>query len=266
MYREFCTAFYTGLAGLQSGEDVHAKDDLTRASQLAPGEPAAWANLGVFQLRRQEFDAALKSAETARGLAPGNSRIEALLGQIESKRGDVPECLGHFKKAISLDNKNMKAMYALALETERQGNDAEAERTLDQVLSLHPNNTGVLLEVARLSAKLADGERLKRTVDALRSQSDNWPDAAKKQLETVQQTAGATNVSAAAVQVQFLRNVLLRAPAYQRSMDEVRTPTTVVFEPFLRFLRLPSPSSDRLHPTPNFGFSRNSCHWYPLTV
>jgi Flp pilus assembly protein TadD len=153
-YAEFCTAFYTGLAGLQSGEDVRAKDDLTRASQLAPGEPTAWANLSVFQLRRQEYDAALTSAEKALGLAPDNSRIEALLGQIQSKRGDVSECVGHFKRAISLDNKNLKAIYALALESERQGSDAEAERALDRLLAARPANTVVLLEVARLSAKL----------------------------------------------------------------------------------------------------------------
>jgi Flp pilus assembly protein TadD len=247
-YRQFCTAFYTGLAGLQSGEDVRAKEDLTQASQLAPGEPAAWANLSVFELRRQEFDSALKNAEAARNLAPDNSRIEALLGQIQSKRGDVPECLGHFKKAISLDRDNLKAIYALALETERQGSDAEAERDLAQVLALQPANTGVLLEVARLSAKLGDGDGLKRALQSLQSQNATWPDAAKKQLEAVQQAAGSASVRSAAVQVQFLRNVLLRVPAYQRSMDEVRTPTTIVFEPFMKFLRLPSPSSEPAAP------------------
>ena len=189
-YREFCTAFYTGLAGLQSGEDVRAKDDLTLASQLAPGEPAVWANLAVFQLRRQEYEAALKSAESARELAAGNSRIEALLGQIQSKRGDVPECVAHFKKAISLDGRNLKAICALALETERQGNDADAGRNLEQLLTLVPTNTGVLLELARLSAKLGDKESLQRFLKTLQGQSNAWPDVSQKQLQTVEQAAG----------------------------------------------------------------------------
>ncbi len=253
-YREFCAAFYTGLAGLQSGEDVRANEDLTRASQIGPGEPAVWANLSVFQLRRQQFDEALKNAETARNLAPDSSRIEALLGQIQSKRGEVAECVGHLKRAISLDGKNLKALYALALETERQGNDGEAKRTLQQVLALQPANTGVLLEVARLSAKLGDGAGLKQALDGLKAQSAGWPDAAQKQLEAVQ----TANVRAAAVQVQFLRNVLLRVPAYQRSMDEVRTPTTVVFEPFMKFLRLPTPSSQPAAPDMQIQFQASS--------
>ena len=253
-YRDFCTAFYTGLAGLQSGEDVRAKDDLTRASQLAPGEPAAWANLGVFELRRQEFDAALKSAETARSLAPGSSRIEALLGQIQSKRGDVAESLAHLQKAISLDGKNLKAIYALAMETERQGNDKQTQQTLEQLLVLQPANTGVLLEVARLSAKLSDSSQLKQMLQALQSQSTGWPDAANKQLVAVEAAAAGSNISAAAIQIQFLRNVLLRSPVYQRSMDEVRAPTTIVLEPFLKFLRLPSPSSEPAAPDTQLQF------------
>jgi Tfp pilus assembly protein PilF len=249
-YREFCTAFYTGLAGLQSGEDVRAKEDLTKASELAPGEPAVWANISIFELRRQDFDAALKTAETALRLAPESSRIEALLGQIQSKRGDVSACLGHFKKAISLDGKNLKATYALALEMERQGSDVEAEQALERVLTLQPANTGVLLEFARVAAKLGDGARLGRAINALQLQSENWPDAAKKQLAAV----GQGDVRSAAIQVQFLRNILLRVPAYQRSMDEVRTPATVVFEPFLRFLRLPSPSSEPAKPDTQIAF------------
>lgn len=252
-YRQFCTAFYTGLAGLQSGEDVRANEDLKRASALASGEPAAWANLSIFQLRRQEFDAALKTAETARKLAPDSSRIEALLGQIQGKRGEAADCLAHFKKAISLDGKNLKALYALALEMERQGSDTDARGTLERILAINPSNTGVLLETARLSAKQGDSAGLKRSLEVLQTQSANWPDIARKQFNELQQTADG-NVRAAAVQVQFLRNILLRTPAYQRSMDEVRTPTTIVVEPFMNFLRLPSPGSQPAAPDTQIRF------------
>src|SRR5262249_29534872 len=47
-YRDLVTAFYVGLAGLQTGEDVRAKEKLTRAPEIAPGEPAGWANLGLL--------------------------------------------------------------------------------------------------------------------------------------------------------------------------------------------------------------------------
>src|SRR5512134_2957785 len=102
-YRELVSAFYVGLAGLQTGEDVRAKDKLTRATQIAPGEPAGWANLGSLAVRHQEFDSAFETVEKASQLAPGNSQIEALLGLIESKRGKLSEAIGHFRKAVDLD-------------------------------------------------------------------------------------------------------------------------------------------------------------------
>ena len=98
-YRDFVSAFYVGEAALQTGEDVRAKAKLTLATQTVPGEPAAWANLGLLAVRQQEFDAAYADLEKARTLAPDNSRIEALLGSIESKRGKLPEAIAHLKKA-----------------------------------------------------------------------------------------------------------------------------------------------------------------------
>src|SRR6185437_11727475 len=79
-YADLCSAFYLGLAGLQSGEDVRAKEYLARSTQIAPGEPAGWADLGILQVRQQNFDTAFQNVSQAGALAPDNSRIEALLG------------------------------------------------------------------------------------------------------------------------------------------------------------------------------------------
>src|SRR5262249_61169180 len=81
-YRDLVTAFYVGLAGLQTGEDVRAKEKLTLATEIAPGEPAAWANLGLLAVRQQEFDTAYEKVQKARSLPPDNSPIQALLARI----------------------------------------------------------------------------------------------------------------------------------------------------------------------------------------
>src|SRR5262245_49416639 len=210
-YRELITAFYVGLAGLQTGEDVRAKEKLTRATEIAPGEPASWANLGLLAVRQQEFDTAYEKVEKARTLAPDNSRIEALLGLIESKRGKLPEATAHLKKAVELDPKNLRALYALAQETERQGaesSDAEAQALLERILQTQPDNLAVLLDVTRLAAKRGDGETLKKTVAKLAEKSPSWPDEAKQQMAALQQAASGDNPRSAAPQVAFLRNVL----------------------------------------------------------
>ncbi|MDX2033895.1 MAG: FG-GAP-like repeat-containing protein [Blastocatellia bacterium] len=245
-YRDLVSAFYIGLAGLQTGEDVRAKEKLALAARIAPGEPASWANLGLLAVRQQEFDAAYENVEKARALAPENSQIEALLGLIESRRGRLPEAITHFTRAVELDAGNLKALYALAQETERQGtetSDGEAQQLLGRILRTQPANLAVLLDVVRLAAKRGDGEALRNAVAALGARASAWPDEAKQQLAALQQAAAGPAPRAAATQSAFLKNVLARVPAYRQSMNAVKTPAEFVGDPFQRFIKLPSPSS-----------------------
>lgn len=257
-YRDLVSAFYVGLAGLQTGEDVRAREKLTLATQIAPGEPASWANLGLLAVRQQEFDAAYENAEKARSLAPDNSQIESLLGQIESKRGRLPEAITHLKKAVELDGKNLKAIYSLAQEVERQGepaSEAEAQTLMGRILAAQPGNLAVMLEMARISAKRGDNATLRKVVAKLVENSQDWPDDAKQQLATLQQIAAGPNPRAAATQSAFLKNVLTRVPAYRQSMNAVRTPAEFVGDPFLRFIKLPSPDSQPAPPDTELSFS-----------
>ncbi len=271
-FRELVRAFYIGLAGLQTGADDRAKENLTRATEVAPGEPASWANLGLLAVRQQEFDAAYEKVEKARALAPDNSQIEALLGLIESRRGKLPEATAHLKKAVELDPKNLRALYALAQETERQGaetSDAEAQTLFQKILETQPDNLAVLLDVTRLAAKRGDGETLKKTVAKLAEKSSSWPDEAKQQMTALQQAAAGPNPRSAAPQVAFLRNVLARVPDYRQSLNAVKTPAEFVGEPFTSFIKLPSPSSEPSAPDtattfesqPISGVSEGAWNW-----
>ncbi len=53
-YREAVTAFYTGLAAMQTTQEVLAREKFDRVVALAPQEPAGWANVGLLLLRQQE--------------------------------------------------------------------------------------------------------------------------------------------------------------------------------------------------------------------
>lgn len=263
-YRDLVSAFYVGLAGLQTGEDVRAKDKLTLATQIAPGEPASWANLGLLAVRQQEFDAAFEQVEKARSLAPENSPIEALLGLIESKRGKLPEAIAHLKKAVELDAKNLKALYALAQETERQASgpnngdtsDAEAQKLLEQILKAQPENLHVLLEVTRLAGKRGDAQTLQMSVGRIvEGPSSDGSDEVIAQLYKLKQVAAGTDPRAVATQAAFLKNVLARVPAYRQSLNAVKTPAEFVGDPFLKFIKLPSPSSQASPPDEAISFS-----------
>jgi len=113
---------------------------------------------------------------------------------------------------------------------------------------LVPDNPAVLLEVARLAAKTGDDGVLKNAVASLRQQSASWPDEAKQQMQTLQRAATGPNSRDAALQVAFLRNVLLRAPEYRRASQIVKTPPVFVGDPFLRFIKLPSSQAESAQP------------------
>ncbi len=241
-YADLCSAFYLGLAGLQSGEDVRAKEYLTRSTQIAPGEPAGWADVGILEVRQQQFDAAFQSVDKARSLAPSNSRIEALLGLIENRRGKLPEAAAHLQKAVLLDGRNLKAIYSLAEQREHddsQASQAAAQQLLRQILQQQPANAAVLLDDLRLAAKRGDLAEAQKSLTALQPLAGTWPDAARLQFANVERSVNSGTIRAAAVQVQFLRNVLLRVPKYREDLDQIQTPATLVAQPFTRFLRLP---------------------------
>jgi Flp pilus assembly protein TadD len=245
-YRETVTAFYVGLAGLQTGEDVRAREKLTRTTELAPGEPAGWANLGLLSLRQQELDAAYELLAKARTLAPDNSRIESLLGLLETKRGKQAEAVAHLRRAVELDQKNLRAVYALAQELERQGgdeNEAEALRLAEQIVAAQPDNTAALLELTRLAAKRGEGEKVKRAVERIAPKAPAWPAEVQQPFAALQAAALGANPRQAATQVAFLRNALARVPDYRQSLEQIRTPAEFVGEPFTKFIKLPSPSS-----------------------
>jgi Tfp pilus assembly protein PilF len=256
-YQELVRAFYTGLAGLEIGQDVRAKEGLTLATQIAPGEPAAWANLGLLALQQQELDLAWQDMDKARALAPSNSRIEFFLGDIESRRGKLPEAIQHFKRAVDLDPGNLKALYSLAGETERQGTGAsegQALQLLKKILDRQPENAAVLLDVARLAARRGDTDTLKQAVARLVRESSSWPEDAKQEVKSLEQAALGPNPRDAALRVAFLRNVLLRVPGYRQSASAVKTPAVFAGEPFAKFLKLPSPSSDPAEPDLKMSF------------
>jgi Tfp pilus assembly protein PilF len=265
-YRDLCSAFYLGLAALQSGEDVNARNGLTRATQIAPGEPAGWVDLGLLQARQQEFDAAYQSFEKARSLAPDNSRIEGLLGLVEAKRGKMSETLAHYQKAVSLDSSNLRALYSWATETERQQtptSDAEAQKLLEQIVRIRPDNDAVLLDIAHLAAKRNDVARLRAAVASLGKNTAIWPEPARQQFVRLQEATAVPDFRSAGIQIQFLRNTLIRAPRYRQSLDEVKAPATTVGQPFMKFLKLPSPSSQPAPPDMSLHFEERPLKGVP---
>jgi hypothetical protein len=241
-YRETVTAFYTGLAAMQTSQDELARQSLDRVTSLAPDEAAGWANLGLLLLRQQDVEAAVPHLTKAASLAPASGHAQRLLALAESRRGNVEASVGHWRRAVELDPTDAKAAYALAQEVERQGDGtgtAEAQRVLTALVD-RADNLVARLDLARLAAKSGDGAVLSRVLEPVRTSAAAWPPEVRQRLAAVDEAAK-TNPMAAASAIAFLKNVLLRVPEYRRALAEVSTPREEVGEPFERFVTLRNP-------------------------
>jgi tetratricopeptide (TPR) repeat protein len=247
-YREAVTAFYTGLAAMQTTQEVLARSKFDRVVALVPQEPAGWANLGLLLLRQQELEQGAQQLARAAELAPDSAPIQRLQALAESRRGNLAGAIAHWRRALEIDPNDLESAYALALETERQGgaeHDAEAQQLLERLLARH-ENLAARLEYVRLAAKRGDAAALSTASAPLAEASRSWSPQAQEQLKAVVASASA-NPRGAATRVAFLKNFLLREPIYRVALSEVSTPREEVGQPLMRFLRLANPD---LQPAP----------------
>jgi Tfp pilus assembly protein PilF len=244
-YAETVSAFYTGLAALQVGDDVTAEGKLAQVTQLAPGEPAGWANWGVLAFRQRNFDVAAQRYERARGLAPKNDQIYYLLGILQSARGNSKDAIADWRKAVAINPQNYRAAYQLAQEVEREGgpgSDAEFESLIQNILKAQPDNLAAWLELARAAAKRGDASTLKTALAQISSRAAQWPPEVQQPLAGLQAAAAGADVHAAATRTTFLRNTLMRVPEFRESLAVLQAAPGEEAEPFTHFLRLQSPA------------------------
>ena len=240
-YDAFLSAFYTGTAGLQVGDDVRAETGLAEAVVLAPGEPAAWVNWGVLALRQRAYDQAADRLERAHTLAAKNSQVDYLLGLVESERGNSAAAIPHLQAAVDADRKNLRALYQLASEIERQGDASSEEqfaKLMRQILAAEPGNVAAELELSRVAAKRGDTATLRTVVKQIASQGAGWPQDVRQKLADLEAAADGPQPRAAATRSIFLRNVLMQVPSFRDSLAEIKPQPGEGAQPMLRLLAM----------------------------
>jgi Flp pilus assembly protein TadD len=239
------SAFYVGLAALQVGDDVRADSKLMQLTQLAPEEPAGWANWGMLALRQRDFDKAAERLDRARLLAPENDQIYYLTSLLESSRGRSAEAISALRRATKLNSENLMAVYKLAEETELQSGEnsqAEVQQLMEKILTGHPDNLAALLELARIAAKRGDHQTLQSAVTRISEHSSEWPTEVQQQLVALQTAARGSDLNLAATRIAFLRNVLVRVPEYRRSLALIKPPPGEEAQPIVHFLHFQTPA------------------------
>ena len=240
-YRETISAFYSGVAAMEVGEDSRAEAKLTYVTELVPNEPAAWANLALMALRRGELETAAAHMEEARRLDPTGSYVLYLSGLMEFREGRTAAGQTYLREAVASDSANLRAAYVL---WESAGEETkEGDELLVSLLEAAPNNLVLLL--AKLRRQVAQGLVENSLRGAIAARMALLAAENTDQLQAAYSAAESGDPQGAIMQLSFLRNILLSEPTYRQDLAALRAPIEVIADPLLTLQRVKMPA-----PTP----------------
>jgi hypothetical protein len=245
---EVSSAFHRGVTALEIGAFGEADQALRLGTELAPGEPAIWSNMGLLSMRRGVDSLAVGYLKKAMVLAPENSEIHLLLGHYYRRVGSPQEAIGYFRRAWDLDAENTLAGFALAAEMERFGEDtSDVLKVMDRMIRLVPDNQVLAIERARLLAGQGNADAVLQALEALDDPSSGWPDVAIGQLGNAKQAIASGRVRESRTHIAFLKNALARVPSYRRDAAVLSRPDRDSGDPIKSFLRI---ANSRTGPSP----------------
>ena len=247
-YRQVVSAFFTGVTAVQSGQDKLAGERLAEVTDLAPGEPAGWANRGLLALRQRDFEQANQWLGEAESLAPEHPHILRLMGLLHSNQGSYQEAVSYFERSIEADPANVRSRYLLAQELERQGETGSGDRVLEllqEILDRRPHNLAVQVELLRVGAKEGSPAVVDTVMGRLRDRSENWPAEVRDQFAAVERSVEDGLSGETGTEIAFFKNVLKQLPTYREGLSAVQTPAAQVGLLLTRFVALPDPDAER---------------------
>ena len=257
-YQKAVSDFYVSLAASQTEEARFAFNKMNEVATAFPGEPAAWANLGVMAMRQGNYDLAEERFGQALELAPQNSTILFLSGIFENRRGNIDAAVVSLRTALEYDPGNHRIQFALINELERQDDLANAEEIVSRMEALFneiPLNQAVQFETARIAAKEQERELLIEAVSAMAGNSNRWSVEARDLFQIVEEAAQEEQFADLNFELTFLRNAVEPTAAFQADLRDIRLEPNQVGFLIDQFIVLPQPRFRASEPDLAISFS-----------
>jgi hypothetical protein len=257
VYRKYVEAFQVGVAAIDielpadstKEEDKGIRDlsynKLSEAIETIPGEPAAWANRGLWLLRknRKEAESDLREAER---LAPENPDIQKMLGLLDDRSGKFSSAIDRFRKVHSKNPNDLETLHALdVLLSKEVSKEADEERLklLNQALAIQPNNVVLLYQKGKLAAQMGDRPALKQVVEAYNRMAPEWSGLtakeARERLAKLNQVSDGPLPGDVDPVIDSLDVVLKPELFYSRHAHAAGQEGVIVVDPLQQFVLLP---------------------------
>jgi Tfp pilus assembly protein PilF len=257
-YEQYIEAFEIGVAALDADVPQVAHESLTKAIDLVPEEPAAWADRGLLLIRDGRPDEALHDLEEAQRLAPDNAAIQQLLGLAEQRRGQLAAAAEHFRAALKQEPTNIQALYRLAQVVDQQheaDSDLEYQRLMDRILAVQPDNLFVLQNRLRVAVRRGDRAAARETMEQLKRHSAKWSPQTKTALAELERALADPTGKDDLARALPLMNLLGAEPGFSRDAAAVDASDTLAGTALETLLRLPTPRHTPAEPDRGLTFS-----------
>ncbi|HQZ72700.1 MAG TPA: FG-GAP-like repeat-containing protein, partial [Anaerolineae bacterium] len=254
-YEALVGQFDMGVAALEvSDPSDRALKSFTKVTELAPDEPAGWANLAITQLGpKGSVEAARIAVDRALRISPVASDVAFVAALVAEREGRTAEALTALEQAVATDGANLRARYRL-FQTLEHADVAAARGQLEAIVAAAPANRLGRLELARLLAKASDIGGSTTQLAALWVRAEVWSLRLSDQRTLVESAAKAGDAAALSTAVTILGNLLVEDPAFVRDAGELRSPVNPAEQPIRRLLALPEPAPDPAAPDPSLRF------------
>ena len=254
-YEAYVSAFQLGTAQVDSGLTKDGEDNLTKAIELVPGEPAAWANRAIVRMREgNRYKEAAADLAKARELAPDNPELEEIAGFLAELQNNFTEAKEHFRKASEANPNDLRRLYKISQMIASEANpDADKERLqiLERILELQPDNLPVLSEHLRLAARVHDRAAVRKTLDKMNELSKSWHDSTREQLAIVNKEVESGTFQE---KLQGLSNLILQEAGYASSAEELSPVGAQIATTLQTFIKLAPVRSTPDEPDRNLRF------------
>jgi len=235
VYLSAVSAFYDGVTAMEVGEDLRAGAKLNLVTELASDEPAAWANLALMAMRRNELTLAQEQLTIALNLDSTQSDILMLAAAHARMIGNEGAQIRYLRRAVSVDSLNTYALFELMEHISIDSEDSES--LTNQLMTAAPGNTAVL--VRQLERQSYLGSLDAELIDELDDYT--WGADVSDQIANLRNVSTEEEIS---IQLTILRNILLSEPRYRQDLADVRVSVERIGDPIVRLIRLETPSSN----------------------
>ncbi|HUY31431.1 MAG TPA: tetratricopeptide repeat protein [Pirellulales bacterium] len=230
-----------GVAALDADVTQVAEENLTRAVEWVPQEPAGWADRGLLYLRTGRLPEATHDIEQAHRLAPDEPDVLKLVGLLLQRGGRFGESAVYLRRAVERDPRDVEALFLLAQivdQEQQEGSDAEYQRLMEQILAIRPENLHVLVERLRAAVRRSDAAAARDTCERLKRLSPGWSEEARTQLAGLDEVLAGPLWPDAVRSLLILGNVLKGEPGYAKQAGEVSPASGLSGRSLQAFLRL----------------------------